>query len=392
MGIPTSPPGDPLARHAALPPISRWKLGVIAAAVAGLAAAVVVLLWWPGTRGLSGAALVTARFDALRVGLSIGVGSGGLFALYLAWRRQSSTEADLDNRERALLHQLQVASDTKTHQERVAVASEADAAERRLNDLYIRAVEQLGSDKAPVRLGGLYALQRLGRNTPDQRETILNVVCAYLRMPFPELPDLAEDASLDEQVTHRQLVEAQSQEQQVRLTAQRIFRSHRMLADRDQFWETSTIDLSEANLAGAVLSGMDLVGAELIGTNLFGADLTASVLTGADLTTANLCAATLIRADLAQADLTSADLSQSDMSESNLPRADLTDANLSHANLTDANLTEVDMKRADVTEATMTRANMTRATVSGEAKMRAYRHGADLTGVKHLGGAGPLDL
>lgn len=296
VSIPTSSSADPLARHAALPPIPRWKLGVIAAVVAVLTAAVVVLLWWPGTRGLSGAGLVTARFDALRVGLSIGIGSGGLFALYLAWRRQRSTEADLDNRERALFHQLQVAADTKAHQERVAAAGEADAAERRLNDLYIRAVEQLGSDKAPVRLGGLYALQRLGRNTPDQRETILNVVCAYLRMPFPELMDLADDAPAEEQVSHRQLVEAQAQEQQVRLTAQRIFRSHRRRADPDQFWQTSTIDLSEANLAGANLSGTDLVGADLIGTNLFGADLTESILTGSDLATANLRAATLVRA------------------------------------------------------------------------------------------------
>lgn len=352
-----------------------------------------MLLWWPGTRGLNGEALVTARFDALRVGLSIGVGTGGVFALYLAWRRQRSTEADLDNRERALLHQLQVASDTKVHQERVAVAGEADAAERRLNDLYIQAVEQLGSDKAPVRLGGLYALQRLGRNTPEQRETILNVICAYLRMPFPELADLPDDAPFEEQVRHRQLVEAQAQEQQVRLTAQRILRSHRRRTDPDQFWQTSTIDLSEANLAGAILSGTDLVGADLIGTNLFGADLAESILTGADLTTANLRAATLSRADLAQANLTSADLSQTDMSDSNLPRADLTDANLSHANLAHANLTEADMKRADLTEATMTCTNMTRARVPGNAWRRADLHGADLTGVKDVKGpGGPLDL
>ncbi len=42
---------------------------------------------------LPGADLVKARPDAL----SIGVGSGGVVALYLAWRRQHSTEADLGN-------------------------------------------------------------------------------------------------------------------------------------------------------------------------------------------------------------------------------------------------------------------------------------------------------
>ncbi|MBE8515992.1 hypothetical protein ILP97_00355 [Amycolatopsis sp. H6(2020)] len=62
---------------------------------------------------------MSARLDALKVGLSVAVGSGGVVALYLSWRRQHSTEADLDNREH-------------------------DAAERRLTELYLKAVEQSG--------------------------------------------------------------------------------------------------------------------------------------------------------------------------------------------------------------------------------------------------------
>ncbi|MBP2329338.1 hypothetical protein JOF56_009723 [Kibdelosporangium banguiense] len=70
------------------------------------------------------ASLITARFEAVRIGLRIGIGGGGLVAPYLAWRRQRCTEADLDNRERALAHQLQVAADTQAHHERVARATE----------------------------------------------------------------------------------------------------------------------------------------------------------------------------------------------------------------------------------------------------------------------------
>ncbi|HWM04943.1 MAG TPA: hypothetical protein VNP92_21600 [Actinophytocola sp.] len=43
---------------------------------------------------------------------------------------------------------------TQAHQERVAAAAEVDAEARRVTDLYTKAVDQLGSDKAPVRLGG----------------------------------------------------------------------------------------------------------------------------------------------------------------------------------------------------------------------------------------------
>lgn len=120
-------------------------------------------LWWPATAGLTGADLVKARLDALKIRLSIGVGSGGVVALYLAWRRQHSTEADLDNRERALAqqyevpaHQQAVAATTQAHQERVADDAHADATARRITELYLKAAELLGSDKAPVRLSALY--------------------------------------------------------------------------------------------------------------------------------------------------------------------------------------------------------------------------------------------
>lgn len=259
----------PPAPRAVLPPIARWKLVVGVMVVALLTALVVTVLWWAGTRGLAGKDLVTARLDALRVGLSIGIGGGGLFALYLAWRRQRSTEADLDNRERALAHQLQVAADSKAHQERVAAASEADAAERRVTELYTRAVEQLGSDKAPVRLGGLYALERVAQNIPEPqlRQTVVNVLCAYLRMPYT--PPSTSSRRLG---IHRSRRPQQTpapdrsgagvarEELEVRLTAQRILTKHLHPGPApdtpvDTFWEDIDLDLTDATLVHWNLAG-----------------------------------------------------------------------------------------------------------------------------------------
>jgi hypothetical protein len=131
-----------------LSPKTMW---LTAAVIAVLTAGAVVVLWWPATRGLNGADLVSARLDALKVGLSVAVGSGGVVALYLAWRRQHSTEADLDNRERTLAHQQQSHDGDLAQRDRVAEATERDARERRLNELYLKAVEQLGSPQAAVR-------------------------------------------------------------------------------------------------------------------------------------------------------------------------------------------------------------------------------------------------
>jgi hypothetical protein len=127
---------------------SWWQpvLVIVLPVLIGTAAAVIVLLrvLAPGT--------APERLDTVRTGLAIGAGIGALITLALAWRRQQATEHD--------------------------------ATERRLTELYVKAVDQLGSDKATVRQGGLYALERVAQDNPDHRQTIVEVICAYLRAPY----------------------------------------------------------------------------------------------------------------------------------------------------------------------------------------------------------------
>src|SRR4051812_25863429 len=165
-GVPAPLPSPGAAPRPRLRELSSKTMWLTAVVIVVLTAGAVVVSWWPATRGLNGADLVSARLDALKVGLSVAVGSGGVVALYFSWRRQHSTEADLDNRERALAHQQEVAAATMAHQARVAQATEHDAAERRLTELYLKAVEQLGSAQAAIRHGGLYALERVAQDNP----------------------------------------------------------------------------------------------------------------------------------------------------------------------------------------------------------------------------------
>ena len=48
-------------------------------------------------------------------------------------------------------------------------------------DLYTKGVEQFGSERPEVRLGGLYALERLAEGSPDLREQVVDIVCAALK-------------------------------------------------------------------------------------------------------------------------------------------------------------------------------------------------------------------
>ncbi|WP_243769905.1 pentapeptide repeat-containing protein [Amycolatopsis acidicola] len=119
-----------------------------------------------------------------------------------------------------------------------------DAAERRITELYLKAVEHLGSEKAPVRLAGLYALDRLAQDNPPQRQTIVNVISAYLRMPYQLPADNGE----------------QLQEREVRITAQRIITGHLNPDNEDgsRFWEHIRLDLSGALLIDFSLQSCEL--------------------------------------------------------------------------------------------------------------------------------------
>ncbi|WP_103355702.1 pentapeptide repeat-containing protein [Amycolatopsis sp. CA-128772] len=186
--------------------ILLWGAGLLV--VAALAAALLLTLLGGGRPEDS------ARLDALKTAANIVVGTGGAAALLLAARRQRSAELDL-------------------------VQKNHDATERRVTEIYGKAADQLGSDKAPVRLAGLYALERLAGGYAEHRQTIVNVLCAYLRMPFDD-------------------PERDLEELQVRKTAQRILHLHLRPGSAEQpgegFWPDIDLDFSGAHLVGLTLT------------------------------------------------------------------------------------------------------------------------------------------
>jgi uncharacterized protein YjbI with pentapeptide repeats len=163
------------------------------------------------------AATVGDQIELIKTGLAVGAGTGGAVALVLAGRRQWSTEQ------------------ANRVTERSAEDARHDATERRITDLYSKAADQLGSDKAAVRLAGLYSLERLAQDAPALRQTVVNLLCAYLRMP----------------------TETESeQEIEVRRAAQRVLSTH--LRPGHTFWPGINLDLT-----GAVLDYFDLKDARL---------------------------------------------------------------------------------------------------------------------------------
>lgn len=165
------------------PPLSNW---VIVGAALLVGVVTWVLLWIllgiarepvpPPIPGAPAAPDAAVQIDAVRTALTAGAGTGGAMALLLAFRRQRHNE------QTTLAAERDRRADLRQREEAARDLAD-DARERRITELYTRAADQLGSDKAPVRLAGLYALERLGESAPAQRQTIIDLVCAYLRMP-----------------------------------------------------------------------------------------------------------------------------------------------------------------------------------------------------------------
>ena len=69
--------------------------------------------------------------------------------------------------------------------------------EGQVTDRYTKAIEQLGSDKLDVRIGGIYALERIARDSARDHPTVMEVLSAFIREhsreQWPPLP--ADDQS-----------------------------------------------------------------------------------------------------------------------------------------------------------------------------------------------------
>jgi hypothetical protein len=56
------------------------------------------------------------------------------------------------------------------------------ARQGQVTDRYSKAIEQLGSDKLDIRIGGIYALQRVTRDSPKREHpTLMEVLAAFIR-------------------------------------------------------------------------------------------------------------------------------------------------------------------------------------------------------------------
>ncbi|MFE5965858.1 pentapeptide repeat-containing protein [Streptomyces sp. NPDC056463] len=229
-----------------------------------------------------------------------------------------------------------------------------------VTDRFSRAVDQLGSDKPDVRIGGLHALWRIAEQSPRDREAVISIQAAYLRTHLPWPPSAPESPAPDVHINDMAPLETRTADAQVALTALGVLCQNReqswvnlsntdlRRADCDGLWFPE-VNLDRAVMEAASLYRVNLTQASLVSVNLRHADLTTGILRRARCVLADMRGAKLVETDLGDADFT-----ETDLREANLRKADARGAVFSRADLRLADLRGADLSSADLAEARLT--------------------------------------
>ncbi|MBT2446223.1 pentapeptide repeat-containing protein [Streptomyces sp. ISL-43] len=147
-------------------------------------------------------------------------------------------------------------------------SEQALAREEQITERYTAAVENLGNKGSEdVRLGGVYALQRLMKDSPRDQATVIDVLSSFLRSHSKKPKPGDGKTRLNSDVTAALTV----------------------LTSRDSRNDgTTRVDLFEADLPRAKLAGGDLSNANLDRTDLHNANLRGALLYDATLGGADL--------------------------------------------------------------------------------------------------------
>ena len=205
----------------------------------------------------------------------------------------------------------------------------------RINDQYVRSVDQLGNDRTEVRLGGLYGLIHVAEASKEFQTQVVELLAAYIRKNATEAKLTTADGA------------GRVEEVQAALNILgRVYVGH-----------TPAINLKDAYLKNCVLhgyfAGIDFSGATMIGVDCSQADLSDSLLIGVKLGNSTCVETNFTNADITNAHFTSratcagANFYGAICVGANFINADCSRTCFSHAKMDNANFRKTDCTKAD---------------------------------------------
>jgi uncharacterized protein YjbI with pentapeptide repeats len=233
--------------------------------------------------------------------------------------------------------------------------------EDQTTERFTRAIDQLGSDKRDVRIGGIYTLERIAWTSEDHRRAIVEVLTAYVRGYSLWVADEALASGIDAPSapdSELPKLAVRAADVQVAMT---VLGRRKLIEADPVLLELGAVDLRKAYLGQSNLTEANLERANLEGANLSHAECQHAKLTGAILTKADLTGVKLGGANLSRAQCQEAKLEKADLTGAMLWRANLAGANLSEAVLREATLREADLRGTNLKGAILRDADLVNA-------------------------------
>lgn len=227
------------------------------------------------------------------------------------------------------------------------------AEQSHITDQINKAVENLGATRQSgdrnepnleVRIGGLLALERIGRQNPEEHIQVMQILCSYIRentrIFIKQSVKTAPDGT-----PNGELVFPRSD---LRMALDIISRRGPDLKEIETFRpEPYRLDFHETDFRGlslphqdfenAILSYAQFQGADLEGVNLRAAQLNNVEFESASLYTADLSGANMSFCDFEHANLNNADLENANISLTDFIRSDLRNTNFRGSNINHVN-------------------------------------------------------
>jgi hypothetical protein len=171
--------------------------------------------------------------------------------------------------------------------------------QRRITESYSKAVEQLASDKIEVRLGGIYTLERISRESSGDYWNAMEILCAFTRNRARwKAPEADLLATVDRH--NQSLVATENRNGSptdvaavLAVIVRRDASNRQRESDNGWRFDFGGTDLCGANLEGSQLEGGSFVGAHLERALLNNARLSRAKFVGAHLEKASLVGANL---------------------------------------------------------------------------------------------------
>lgn len=223
--------------------------------------------------------------------------------------------------------------------------------ESQITEQFNKAIDHLGSDQVDVRIGGIYALQRIADTSERERAAIIEVLTAYVRehAPKPEVQDGLSPSRRFRALLSGPAVPGTPNPAMLPFPKPDVQAAVIVLVRRDAATRGGAdLDLTGVDLCKAYLAMPKVKVAQLQQVNFQEALLQASNLEKADLRHGDLWRVDLRWSNLKSADLRKAYLREAVLRDTELQGADLRETQLQGADLRDANLEGTRLQGAEV--------------------------------------------